>query len=532
MKNYKAGTMKILFAFLLLTSTQMAHAQPARTIDVTHYIFRIAISDNTDGISAVAQVSYKVLVPTDKIILDLVDSSDNKGMAVSLVRTNGVKSRFIHANKKLQIELGRTVKEGDTLTTDVHYSGVPKDGLIIAKNKYGNRTFFSDNWPDRARHWLACVDDPADKASVEFIVTSPVKYDVVSNGVMVEESSFASLVKERKLTHWKEDVALPTKIMVIGVAEFAVQYAGDASGIPVYSWVYPENRTEGFYDYAQAVEILPFFINYIGPYGYRKLANVQSKTRFGGMENAGAIFYSENSVSGKRNIEGLLAHEIAHQWFGDMATEKSFAHVWLSEGFATYFTNLYMENKYGKGKLDEMLAQQRNQVIAFSRTHKTPVIDTGSNYMELLNENSYQKGGWILHMLRRNVGDDVFRNIIRKYYATYAGSNADSDDLRRVAEEVSGKDLKQFFDQWLRIPGQPALDIKWKYDETKKEVVVTITQLQDQPFMFPLTLLIDNTLKTVDVSRKSEVFTFKMNKPQKISADPATDLLAVMNVSN
>ena len=148
------------------------------------------------------------------------------------------------------------------------------------------------------------------------------------------------------MTHWKESEPLPTKVMVIGVADFAVDHTGDVGKVPVYDYVFPESKEAGFKSYAVAREILLFYIKMFGPYAYEKLANVQSKTIFGGMENASAIFYFENSVTSK-GIEELMAHEIAHQWFGDAASEKSFAHLWLSEGFATYMTNVYLENKYG-----------------------------------------------------------------------------------------------------------------------------------------------------------------------------------------
>jgi len=325
-------------------------------------------------------------------------------------------------------------------------------------------------------------------------------------------------------------VPLPTKIMVIGVAEFAVQYAGDAAGIPIYSWVYPENRKDGFYDYEQAKDVLPFFIDYIGPYGYKKLANVQSKTMFGGMENASTIFYSESSVTGKRSLEGLLAHEIAHQWFGNMVSEKNFSHVWLSEGFATYFTNLYMENKYGKKRMHEMLEVQRKEVINFSKRSTAPVIDNNSDYMELLNANSYQKGAWILHMLRNEVGDDIFHKIIRGYYGKFAGKNADTDDFRKMAEEISGKDLKQFFKQWLYEPGQPGLQIEWSYDK-KKELKIELLQKQANAFHFPLDLLIKfpsggSKTETLRVNSKSKTFTFPVKeKPVSIILDPGTKLL-------
>jgi len=320
--------------------------------------------------------------------------------------------------------------------------------------------------------------------------------------------------------------------MVIGAADFAVNLAGVVNGnIPVYSWVYPENKDKGFYDYAQATGILEYYISHVGPYGYKKLANVQSKTRFGGLENANTIFYSESSVSGTRKSEGLMAHEIAHQWFGNMATEKSFGHLWLSEGFATYFTILYFENKYGKDTAIKMLKEDRLQVIDFSQESNKAIVDTDeTDYMKLLNANSYQKGGWVLHMLRCELGDSVFWRSIRKYYATYAGSIADTRDLQKVFEEVSGKDLKQFFDQWLNTTGQPDLDISWKYDAIGKFVNVDVKQQQKNAFKFPLSLKINSS----GAGKKEKVFvkdataSFKIKvdqKPTSITVDPDTELL-------
>jgi len=258
---------------------------------------------------------------------------------------------------------------------------------------------------------------------------------------------------------------------------------------------------------------------------------VQSKTRFGGLENANTIFYSESSVSGTRKSEGLLAHEIAHQWFGNMATEKSFGHLWLSEGFATYFTILYFENKYGKDTAIKMLKEDREQVIAYSKESKKAVVDTEeTDYMKLLNPNSYPKGGWALHMLRSELGDTIFWRSIRKYYATYAGSIADTRDLQKVFEGVSGKDLKQFFDQWLYTTGQPELDITWSYDATGKFINIGIKQQQKNIFKFPLTFKINYS----SGSKKEKVyvdkadFSYKIKqdqKPASIIVDPDTELL-------
>jgi aminopeptidase N len=277
------------------------------------------------------------------------------------------------------------------------------------------------------------------------------------------------------------------------------------------------------------MEILPFFTKNVGPYAYKKLANVQSKTTFGGLENANTIFYSEGSVSGNRRSEALIAHEIAHQWFGNMATEKTFAHLWLSEGFATYMTILYLENKYGVDTAIHMLKQDRREVIAHAKTSNRPVVDTTHDYMELLNANSYQKGGWILHMLRNELGDSVFWQGIRKYYSTYAGSTADTDDLRKILENVSGKNLELFFRQWLFTPGVPQLDIQWSYARNKVDIF--FRQLQPLPFDLKIDINIitgsGTTKKTIALNTKDKMFTFDLPvTPTRIEIDPQVKLLA------
>jgi aminopeptidase N len=506
-------------------------------IDVLHYRFHIALNDENDSIHGVSIIKFVVKEKKPFIEFDLTAvKKDGKGMLVNVVgyRNHTGNEKIKQENDKLIIP--STFNKGDTAEVIINYKGIPADGLIISKNKFGNRTFFGDNWPNRAHNWIPCVDDPADKASVEFIVVAPSHYQVIANGIPVEESSLPGNLKE---THYKEDIPLPTKVMVIGAADFAVQRVGEINCIPIYSWVFPENKTEGFYDYAEAKDILSFFINYIGPYPYKKLANVQSKTRFGGMENAGAIFYFENSVNGNRQQETLVAHEIVHQWFGNMATEKSFAHIWLSEGFATYLTHIYVENKYGIDSLNKRMQSEREEIIDFVKTSRKPVVDSVSSYMQLLNTNSYQKGGWVLHMLRRQLGDSIFRKSIRKYYETYAGKNADTRDLQRVFEIVSGKNFEKFFTQWLYTAENPKLDIKWKYLEKEQKLSVTVKQLQQPIFQMPLQISIVTSpgMRTprfykIEISKQVETFLLPTGKkPLSVQPDMETSLLAEFSIA-
>jgi aminopeptidase N len=507
-----------------------------RNIDVLHYRYEIELNDRNDTIIGLASVSFTSKVELTTFYLDLIiTEKTGKGMAVSRVEFNDPNlstPKFKQEAGKLKITATTPINKGETISVFIYYKGIPADGLIISKNKYGNRTFFSDNWPNRAHNWIPCVDDPADKATVEFIITAPSHYQVISNGVQIEETN---LPDSKKLTHWKEDVPLPTKVMVIGVADFAVNNIGDVNCVPVSSWVYPENKKEGFGDYAPAKEILNWYIKYIGAYAYKKLANVQSKTTFGGMENASAIFYYENSVTGKQQEDALIAHELVHQWFGNHVTEKSFAHLWLSEGFATYLTHIYLESKYGTDSLNKRMQKDKREVIEFVKTEKKPVVDSTKDYMSLLNANSYQKGGWVLHMLRRELGDSVFKKAVRKYYEMYAGKNADTKDLQKIFETVSGKNLEQFFRQWLYTGENPKLEISWKYAEKGQQLSITVKQLQKMAFNFPLQVAIGISggaskpqIKDLRITKQVETFNIPVGRKGflfQTGIDPFVSLL-------
>lgn len=535
MKSFLTALPALLFTFCVAS-------QPAT--DILHYQFALDLSDKHDTLYGTTKITLITRLPGNTVTLDL-QGADAKGKGMKVIQAvlpfeengndNALLSPLAHQQNKLTVTSLKPFKAGDTVQLMVRYKGVPDNGMIISKNMYGHRTFFGDNWPNRAHHWLPCKDEPGDKASFEFLITAPSHYQVVSNGIQVEETN---LTGDKKFTHWREDIPLPTKVMVIGVADFAVQHAGYVNNcIPVSSWVFPENADKGFFDYSIGPEVLSFFDRYIGPYPYRKLANVQSKTMYGGMENAGAIFYYENSVTGRRGEEGLFAHEIVHQWFGDMATEKSFAHLWLSEGFATYLTHIFMESKYGTDSLARRMQEDRQSVISFVKDSKRPVVDSTSNYMSLLNANSYQKGSWVLHMLRRELGDSVFHAAVRAYYEQYKGRNADTKDLQAVFERVSGRSLDVFFSQWLNRGVNPQLAISWKKDAMMDGLIITIEQVQKGlPFALSLEMELEyegkiKEIRRFDLDKASHSFLITgKGRLLKVRPDPNTSMLAEFNI--
>jgi len=525
--------MKILFkitiCFLAFSTTLIAQDYKKRfnAIDIQNYKLTLAVNDSTNNIYATMEVTLKFKIKSSKFELDLIEKdSTGNGMIVHSIMQKKDNVAFKHLNNKITIYPSST-RLDSIFSYTINYSGIPKDGLIISKNMYGNRTFFGDNWPNRAQNWFPCVDHPSDKATIEYIVKAPNHYQVIANGFQVEETNLPNYLKQY---HYKTSVPLPTKLMVVGIAEFAVQNIGETHNIPVSTWVYPQTKEKGFYDFVIAKEVLNFFIENVGEYPFDKLANVQSKTKFGGMENAGAIFYYENAVTGERNHENLIAHEISHQWFGDSVTEINWPHVWLSEGFATYFTHLYVLNTKGEEVFKERMKDDRKDVLAFYKQQKTPVIDYEStNLMSILNTNSYQKGGWFLHMLRKKIGDEFFWKGIKEYYEKYKLQNASTNNLKNVMAETSNQNLDIFFKQWLENSGHPRIKTNWV--NNKNKVLLIIDQTQETNFLFPIDVELkyvdgSSEIKTIQINHKSAPYEIPTNQEVvEIILDPNSWLL-------
>lgn len=491
-----------------------------KSVDVENYVFALQLNDENNEIQGEAEITINFKDKVVPFALDLIQKSGEFGMEVTEVLDNGNPANYSYSENRINIVPKTTLSKSQTYT--IKYHGIPERGLVISTTKFGNRSFFGDNWPNLARHWLPSVDHPYDKASVEFRITAPEHYDVIATGKKVEESN---LENDYKLTIYKEPAPVATKVMTIGVTEFASRLLGEVHDIEVSAWVYPQNRLEGFGDYSVANNVLDYFINHIGPYSYAKLANMQAKTQWGGLENAGTIAYFENSVTGNKTVEPLIAHEIAHQWFGNSATEKSWNHVWLSEGFATYFCILYLESVYGDERRQEELAIDKKEIFDYYVKNPAPIVDlTIKDPMRVLSVNTYQKGGWVLNMLRHKLGDGTFWEGIRKYYETYRNSNALTDDFRHVLEVVSGQDLELFFQQWLFTKGHPQLKWGWEYNNGK--ITLNLNQVQDHHiFQFPLEIgLVKNgnmTLETIQVNKRSGNFEINSkDRPDAIVLDP------------
>jgi aminopeptidase N len=510
-------------------------------IDVLDYALSLELPEWGNGVRGDAILTVQRTARIGELVLDLVR------LAVDSVRVNGRRVPFARTTDAIRIPL--PAGSSKRFAVEVAYHGAVEDGLIIRTDSAGRWTGFGDNWPNRARFWIPSVDHPSDKATVTWHVTAPAKRMVISNGVLLERTTLAD---GRVRTSWRESHPVPVYVIVIAAAplveyslgETACGLGSDGRCVPQFVYTAPEQRTTLPGAFAQAGEIVRYFASLVGPFPYERLAHLQSSTRFGGMENATAIFYSDAAFRRGTMGEGLIAHETAHQWFGDAVTEREWSHVWLSEGFATYFAALWTRHARGEDAFRNEMRRIRGRILEDSEAvPKRPVIDTAqTELLGLLNRNSYEKGGFVLHMLRSQVGDSAFFSALRAYYKAHRDSTALTDDLRLEMERASGQQLGWFFEQWLRRPGFPELDVTWSYDSSSHQVTLDVGQRgRFGPYRLPLTLELSDDRgvarrATVVVPAQEHVrlvlpdSVHLASAPRSVVADPDVELLARIEI--
>ena len=529
------------FVFIMLSALpQYADwYQKNEKIDILKYSFSFKLNEENDMVVAETTIQARVLGSDQKeLTLDFAASQEGRGFEVLAVYDGNEPAPFSRNNDKLLIRFVQPALAGEEKTLRVAYRGIPKDGLIIGPNLYGEKMFCGDNWPERARCWLPVVDHPYDKAQCEFIIDAPEKYQVIANGILQERSS---LPGGRVLTRWLEEKPIPTKVMVMAAGRFANEFYRSDDGYSLETWVYPQDREPGFAIFHASGKSVDFFSALIAPLPYPKLAHVQSKTVQGGMENAGCIFYYEKVARAEKSREGLIVHETAHQWFGDSVSEKDWNHIWISEGFATYFSAVYFEKTHGAEQLPQIMKEERDDVFRYAAAHPDARIvdERRMTSQGLLSTNTYQKGAWVLHMLRELLGDEVFFRAVREYYRKFAHGNVVSADFQQAVEKISGQALGWFFKQWLYQPGYPQFAGSWKYSKKKQAIAFDMRQIQKNGCLFsvPLQLALykkdqaEPAMITIQLSRRHERITSKTDfEPERIVADPLVKLLAEVNL--
>ena len=524
---------------LLLFASPSFGARVERLIDTwrpEHYNVNLTLNNQlTEITTATVRVNVVIVKPTNVIDFDFGE------LTTDSVSLNSKPLDFTHKDGKLVVTLPLAPTPGTRLTLAITYHGKPKDGLIMTADKDGHPAAVGDNWPNRVHHWIPTLDHPSAKATITFNITAPAGNEVVANG---RPGKVETTANGQRTWTFTEGAPIPPYCMIIAVGQFARLEPSERALTPLSYYVPLSDRDLAIKGFSPTIPSLEFFSKTIAPYPYEKLAMIVGATRFGGMENSSAIIFTSNlfnrapataNISKAYGIPignmNLIAHEIAHQWFGDSVTESTWSDLWLSEGFATYFAGLFLQRYESEEAFQKYLNDAAASVFRYEKETRTPIFDRETeDLLSLLNPNNYQKGAWVLHMLRSNLGDEAFFRGIRAYYEKHKNATASTEDLRAALERSSRQNLQPFFTRWVYESGHPQYELTWEWLE-QRELRLVLKQLQPgNAFLDPVRVTITTATGKRDIvlkpTGKELTETLRsIDKPLKIDVDPANALL-------
>lgn len=497
-------------------------------IDVLHYDLQMDLYPKDKLIKGSAEITG-VIKRKDMKQLDL-NFYDN--LRISELKLNDSVARYEREGTRLSVMLNGDVI--DTFKLKVVYEGKPKRaGLAAFVFGEINRqsVVYNLNEPNFASTWFPCNDIPSDKAFLDIRITNDTSQTSVSNGIMVSEEIKA----DRKTYHWKTLYPISTYLICLYSSdyyEFGDEYitaGGDT--MPIQYFVLPSQSEKAKIDFKDTPEMLEFFSKTYGEYPFirEKYGIAVFLWQMGAMEHQTITGIGSNFVTGKNYFEDVLVHELAHHWWGNAVGPATWKDIWLNEGFATYSEALYAESKGGKKGL------QATMLSKFSDDFSESLYDPGEN---LFTSTVYDKGAWVLHMLRWELGDSTFFTILRSYFEEFKYSNASTKDFISLCQRISGKDLKKFFDQWVYTGKENLLlDYTWTIDrksDQAQRIILSLEQKQEKYsfYEFKLEVMLEyddgkSYSEIFWVDKRNQRFEIPVDKiPNQLILDPNNWLLA------
>ena len=522
-------------------SKKPRQSERSREYDALHY--RIAVRIDLDQKSFDGETTVTLTSLRDGLDTCILDAEE---FTVTKVMSEwGEPLQYTQSDKELAVRMPRPLKRGETRSFTVSYHGRdPKVGLRFAAETADNpHLAFSDSWPDHVHHWFPCFDYPNDKVTTEIIATVRSGLKVGANGRLV------SVVEDKALGtvtyHWSQELPHSTYLVFLAVAPYVVVH--DAYGtLPIDYWVYPKDETKAASTYGKTPQMVEYFNRLFGyDYPWQKYDQI-SVPSGGGAESTSATAMTQRIMVDEKNqpefsANGIVSHELAHQWWGDLITLRSWAHTWLNESFATYSEYLYSRHDLGD---DEGALNLQGKLNAYLREAKTryvrPIVtDQYDQPGDMFDSHTYPKGALVLHMLRNLLGDDAFFATLTHFLHRYAFDAVDTADFIRSVKTVTGQNLDWFFDQWLFKPGHPVFDVRSDWDQARKVVTLRVAQVQDfrrgiPVFRVPVAVGIVNaagtTTTTVWIRERQETFEFPSDtKPLLVRFDQGDVLIKEVN---
>ncbi len=515
------------------------HYAPDRTVDIGHVAIDITPDFESRTLRATTTLrAHPVARPLEQLTLDAVD------LRIDRVESSAPMAGWTYDDRRLVLTFSPPVALGTEVTVTVAYGASPRQGLYFRTPAQGYRPGDTHLWtqgePVEARHWFPCFDAPNDRFTSEVTCRLPDGMKALSNGRLVrrERDPATGLTA----FHWLQDTPHVAYLVCL-VAGHLETLEDRHRDIPLAFHTPPSRITTATNSFRGTAGMMAFFEEELGvPYPWAKYDQVVvDDFTAGGMENTSLTTLTHRTLhtddfGTTRSSRGLVAHELAHQWFGDLVTCKDWAHLWLNEGFATYYDALQARHALGEDDFrHEMLGNLR--AVLGARDDRTPIVwRRYGNPMEQFGYRAYPKGSWILHMLRHQLGGDLYRRCIRTYLERHAGQSVVTADLVRVIEDVSGRSWDKFFDQYVYHARHPDLKVDYAWDEPNRQARITVAQtheVNDQVLLFdvPLTVRFEVAGRTVDrvlrVHQKQEDFHIALpGQPETVRVDPDLALLA------
>jgi aminopeptidase N len=478
--------------------------------DALSYQLALAVDPAKKQLTGSVEYRFRAVQALDSIRLDSVEPS-GEGWRIAFCDSAGHAIEAHWHGDQVIVPLGQKVEAGAEVTFRAELQGTPPDGFYFKNNRYGERLAFTDHYSIRARGWLPCEDNPADRAVFRIELTVPPGNEAACSGVAAGEPVRDG--EGRTKVSRQTPSEIPPYMLAVIVGPYArVPEAGD-----------PRLQPHLIYrrDVAAAKPVLVHHAAWLqqmettfGPYAYGSYTIAQCPTQWGGFEAPGNVEVAENLFDGGDRGTSTLAHELVHMWFGDGVGYAEWREVWLSEGFASYF-GPWLYAATGGPSLSSAMADLRSGWLQSpDGLTKTMRWDGFDNPDQALNANTYPKGAWVLHMLRGELGDAAFFKALSAYYKKHVGHSVVSADFVADVSESAGFDLRWFFAQWLDRPGCPVLKV------TAQEGGIAVDQVQQgEPYRFRLRLRWKTGGK-----QQEQVFTVRDRREVLEVAGPITGL--------
>lgn len=514
-----------------------------RAVDVTHIALDLTVSPEARRIAGTCVLHLRPFAD-GLTSLDL----DAKELSIESVSLDGHGPlSFTHDGQQLHLSLGAPRRRDESLVIVIRYHGSPRRGLyFIAPDEaypHKHRQVWTQGQDEDARYWFPCFDYPNQKSTTELTARVPAGWFALSNGALLSHRQ----EEGREVFHWRQDVPHVSYLVTLAAGEFSA-LEERYNELQVVAYVPRGDEEKGKRAFDHTKDMIALFEERTGyTYPYAKYAQIVVEDFiFGGMENTSATTLTDLSLhdalaAEERSSDPLVAHELAHQWFGDLLTCRDWSHAWLNEGFATYCEVLWEERRRGRDEMQYYLLETaREYMEEDGGSYRRPIVSTRyEEPLDLFDRHLYEKGGVVLHMLRKLLGEDAFWRSIRRYVQTNAQKSVVTRDLIAAIEQETGKHLDWFFDQWVFGAGHPDYEVSYSWDEDAKLACLSVKQTQEETEetkLFRMPVVVDfigpdekPTRVTVLVEKREQSFFFSLpGEPKDVRFDPENSVLKTL----